>query len=136
MNVMLGVARMCFARTAANLPAQSFCQANAATAREFIVKGAKTPYTHRIASVLLEQAKQPDEAFDHAKRAVKLDPGCAPCLDNLSQLLHDRGMLREAIVFEERALAALPENVKGEELQKRIQQYRQELIEEAKARKK
>jgi hypothetical protein len=51
-------------------------------------------------------------------------------------MLHERGMIREAIVFAERALAALPETVRGDELAKRIQQYRKELIEAAKARKK
>jgi len=136
MNVMISMARMCMARTATKQPALAFCAANETSMREFVVKNAKTPYTHRLASKLLLLANQPDEAFDQAKLAVKLDPGCAQCLDHLGQLLHDRGMLREAITFEERALAALPENARGDELQKRIQEYRKEMIEAAKARKK
>lgn len=136
MNVMMAMARMCMARQAMKQPALAACDTNEAAIREFVVKNAKTPYSHRLASKLLLLANQPDEAFEQAKRSVKLDPGCSPCLDHLGQLLHDRGMLREAITFEERALAALPENASGSELQKRIQQYRKELIEEAKMRKK
>lgn len=54
----------------------------------------------------------------------------------LIELLHDRGMVREAIVFEERALAALPETANGDALAKRIREYRKELVDAAKARKK
>lgn len=135
MNVMIGLARMCIARKASKQPALPLCDDNETNVREFIVKNAKTPYTHRLVSKLLLNANLPDDAFDQAKKAVKLDPGCSPCLDHLGQLLYDRGMLREAITFEERALAALPENADGRELAQRIRDYRKELIEDAKKRK-
>ncbi len=135
-NVLIGVARLCLNRKAAASPEIPFCTTNESVVREFIVKSAKTPFTHRLAARLLDGANQKDEAFEQAKRAVKLDPGCAPCLELLGQMLHERGNLREAIAFEERALAALPETVNGSVITKRIEQYRKELIEAAKARKK
>jgi tetratricopeptide (TPR) repeat protein len=135
-QVLIGVARFCLHRADEGLPATPFCTTNETTVRESIVKSAKTPYTHRLAARLFAGADQKENALEHAKRAVKLDPGCAPCLDLLGEMLHERGMLREAIAFEERALAALPETARGDEISKRIQQYRKELIEEAKARRK
>jgi tetratricopeptide (TPR) repeat protein len=135
-NVLIGVARLCLHRAEEGLPALPFCETNQTAVRETVVKSAKTPYTHLVAAALLDGANQKDDALEHAKRAVKLDPGCAPCLEALGEMLHERGMVREAIVFEERALAALPETARGDELVKRIQQYRKELVEAAKARKK
>jgi tetratricopeptide (TPR) repeat protein len=90
----------------------------------------------KILFAQLRPFRGPDEALEHAKRAVKMDPGCAPCLEVLGEMLYKRGMIREAIAFEERALAALPETANGDALAKRIQQYRKELVEAAKARKK
>lgn len=136
-NVLIGIARLCSLRAAAiRLPPLSFCETNGKTAHEFIVKSANTSYMHFLASVLLQQAQQPNEAFDHAKLAVKLDPGCIECLSRLAGLFHARGSIREAIALEERALAALPENVNGYVLEARIKQYRKDLIKAAKARKK
>lgn len=135
-NVLIGIARLCLNRKVAGLPEIPFCTTNETSVRESIVKSAKTPFTHRLAARLLDRANQKDEAFEQAKRAVKLDQVCAPCLELLGEMLHERGMLREAIAYEERALAALPETANGSVIVKRIAQYRKELIEAAKARKK
>jgi Tfp pilus assembly protein PilF len=136
MNIMFGAASLCSVPRGPNAKVLPFCEANNATVREFIIKKANTPSTHVLASLLLLKDNQNDEAFAHAKLAVKLDPGCAACLEHLGQLMHERGMLREAIAMMERSLAALSENESGETAQKRIQQYRKELVEAAKARKK
>ncbi len=135
-SVLIGIARLCLKRTTMGLPETPFCTTNEAAVRESVVNFAKTPFTHRLAAMLLRDANQKDEAFEQAKRAVKLDPGCSPCLELLGKMLHERGMLREAIALEERALAALPETANGNAIIKRIAQYRKEMIEAAKARKK
>lgn len=134
-DVALGVARLCLQNAEQSSAVQTFCTTNVPSVRDTLVKTANTPHSHLAVAMLLEQAKQSDAALDHAKRAVKQNPGCAPCLEVLGELLHTRGMIREAIVFEERALAALPETAKGDKLAERIRQYRKELIEAAKARK-
>lgn len=126
-GVLIGVVRLCSARTKAKQKTE-FCGKNGVSVIETLARVAKTASSHDTAAKLLFRAGKPDEALEHAKLAVKTDPGCADCLDTLAFLCASRQLFREAVTFEERAIAALPESHVDRSYTHRLLMYRRALI--------
>ena len=60
-------------------------------------------------AVALQAEGRIDEAADHYRRAISLQPDYAPAYNNLATALHAQGRLDEAIATYQRALALRPE---------------------------
>lgn len=68
--------------------------------------------------------RQPETGFNFARRALERDPRCAACLDTLALLLYELGRYREALSFQERAIAVMAEQKPSAGARKRLEHYR------------
>jgi len=125
-NVLIAAVMVCVKGVKASGAESKFCKKNGDAVIGTLARVAKTPAAHDITARLLLDEGKVDEAFEHAKSAVKGDPGCASCLDGLAIAMHEKGMLIEAVRFEERAIAALSETQSGKTLMERLVQYRKD----------
>ena len=109
-----------------------FCIEKFQSSIDTLAKVARTPAAHGIVASMLLGEDRVEEAFDHATRSVKADPGCARCLHTLAEVMGKKGMFLDAMHVEERAIAALYETQDGKPYNERLKLYRKAYADELK----